>query len=148
RASGLETHGVPGPGAVNKQVAAVPRSSAPATDILRSSRPAGRVPDGVSSPTLPMPFAAARSENASAANAGQSDPLSAYMAYQETMRKFLALEEQALATFLALSQNSGNAQPSLGAAPARIPEAAMAPQVRQQEFAPAPIGVSAPAEIA
>ena len=37
----------------------------------------------------------------------QADILSAYSAYQETMRRFLALEEQALSGFMALAHSSG-----------------------------------------
>ena len=37
----------------------------------------------------------------------QTDILSAYSAYQETMRRFLALEEQALSSFMALANSGG-----------------------------------------
>ena len=45
--------------------------------------------------------------DAARAPGNQTDILSAYSAYQETMRRFLALEEQALASFMAMAHSDG-----------------------------------------
>jgi acyl transferase domain-containing protein/NAD(P)H-dependent flavin oxidoreductase YrpB (nitropropane dioxygenase family)/NAD(P)-dependent dehydrogenase (short-subunit alcohol dehydrogenase family) len=86
----------------------IPHSEAPARltpqlapEPLSAPSPAGAALNGSSTShetAPPMPLS--RGDN-------QAEILAAYTAYQETMRRFLDLEEQALAGFFALAQSNG-----------------------------------------